>query len=144
MIATATVKICKCGSKVTNKHRQIKCNKCLAVYKKELYGKQKLKDPEFFKRRDRKYHLKHQCGITLEEYKTRAERQFHRCAICGDYETRRGRGDGILNLNVDHDHVTGRIRGLLCNRCNRVLGMVKDDITVLEEMKNYLGDKHGN
>ncbi|KKL66251.1 hypothetical protein LCGC14_2146860 [marine sediment metagenome] len=137
----ATIKTCRCGNVVTSKHHQTKCNKCLAAYKKEMYVKQKLKDPEFFKRRDRKYHLKHQCGITLEEYEAMAEQQFHRCAICGDYETRSNRG-GILNLNVDHDHKTGKIRGLLCNRCNRVLGMVKDDQTVLTEMKNYLGDKN--
>ena len=140
MTAIATVKKCKCGNEVTAKHGAVKCNKCLALYKRKMYKKQKAKDPDFYKRRDRKYHLKHQCGITLEQYEAMAEYQFHRCAVCGDPETRKNQG-GIMNLNVDHDHMTGKIRGLLCNRCNRVLGMVKEDITVLEEMKNYLGDK---
>jgi len=42
------------------------------------------------------------------------------------------------NLLVDHCHVTGKYRGLLCNRCNTSLGFVNDDIELLEKMVNYL------
>lgn len=41
-------------------------------------------------------------------------------------------------VDVDHDHETGEIRGILCEYCNRALGMVKDDVAVLENMINYL------
>lgn len=119
------------------------CKLCRSTHKLEQYHKQKEKDPFFYKRRDRGYLLKHKHGLTLKQYEAMAEKQFHRCAICGDYETRANQG-GIMNLNVDHDHDTGKIRGLLCNRCNRVLGMVKDDLYVLTEMKKYLETKNGN
>ena len=155
MIAIVSVKTCKkcekdlplCffgNSKVSKDGLDYSCLKCMATYKKQNYYSLKEKDPTHYKRRDRKYRLKSVYGMTPEQYEAMAEHQFHRCAVCGDYETRLGRGDGILNLNVDHDHKTGEIRGLLCNRCNRVLGMVEDDLTILSEMKNYLGDRNGN
>jgi esterase/lipase superfamily enzyme len=52
----------------------------------------------------------------------------HECVICGD-ETK---------LVVDHDHVTGKIRGMLCNHCNRGLGHFRDDPTLLEFAAQYL------
>jgi len=50
------------------------------------------------------------------------------CVICGD-ETK---------LVVDHDHITGEIRGMLCNHCNRGLGHFRDDPTLLEFAAQYL------
>jgi len=50
------------------------------------------------------------------------------CVICGD-ETK---------LVVDHDHITGKIRGMLCNHCNRGLGHFRDDPTLLEFAAQYL------
>jgi peptide methionine sulfoxide reductase MsrB len=52
----------------------------------------------------------------------------HECVICGD-ETK---------LVVDHDHVTGKVRGMLCNHCNRGLGHFRDDPTLLEFAAQYL------
>lgn len=55
-----------------------------------------------------------QLGVTDEEYAAMLERQGGGCAICGARpKTRR--------LHVDHDHATGKVRGLLCHRCNRTL-----------------------
>ena len=54
-------------------------------------------------------------GITLEEYKSYPQE----CNICGSKEEGRG-----YKMNVDHDHQTGKVRGLLCNSCNRGLGML--------------------
>lgn len=51
-----------------------------------------------------------------------------RCAICGQEE----------ELKVDHDHATGRIRGLLCNLCNSALGFLKDDPDIVMQAKLYL------
>jgi len=50
------------------------------------------------------------------------------CVICGD----------TTKLVVDHDHITGKIRGLLCNHCNRGLGHFRDDPTLLEFAAQYL------
>jgi hypothetical protein len=61
------------------------------------------------------------------------------CAICRqsewkiDYRT----GEPMF-LSVDHDHDTKEVRGLLCQRCNGVLGLVKDDITLLEDSISYV------
>lgn len=52
----------------------------------------------------------------------------HECVICGSNET----------LVVDHDHRSGKIRGMLCNHCNRGLGHFRDDPTLLEFAAQYL------
>ena len=52
----------------------------------------------------------------------------HECVICGD-ETK---------LVIDHDHKTGKVRGMLCNHCNRGLGHFRDDPTLLEFAAQYL------
>jgi len=64
------------------------------------------------------------------------------CAVCGKlYETggpgRRTR-DGNRNLSIDHDHKTGKIRGILCSRCNTALGLAEDSIDRLLALINYL------
>ena len=66
---------------------------------------------------DRRYHLLRTYGITLEEYNAMLEAQGVVCAICK-------RDANGWNLAVDHCHVTGRIRGLLCPSCNRVCGFI--------------------
>lgn len=53
------------------------------------------------------------------------------CQICGD--TKR--------ISYDHDHQTGQFRGWLCNKCNLTLGLVRDDITTLGKMIEYLSNK---
>jgi hypothetical protein len=69
-------------------------------------------------------------GITVEEYEVMAKMQDYGCAICGEFL------DGTLH--VDHDHITGKVRGLLCNNCNNGLGRFKDNIEFLENAILYL------
>ena len=61
--------------------------------------------------------LKYRYGNTLEDYNMLFNQQNGCCAICGKHQTELKR-----RLDVDHDHGTGKIRGLLCNRCNKNLG----------------------
>lgn len=58
------------------------------------------------------------------------------CSICGATES--GRKGKKIRLAVDHCHTTGRIRGLLCHRCNVLLGLAKDDLGILKSAAGYL------
>lgn len=71
-------------------------------------------------------------GITLNDYNIILKNQKGKCAICKQKES------NGKNLSVDHDHKTGKVRGLLCNNCNRSLGLLKDDISVLKNCIKYL------
>lgn len=72
-------------------------------------------------------------GISLEEYKQLCSKQDNKCAICKIDRSLLNR-----NLCVDHDHVTLKVRGLLCDTCNRSIGLLKDDIEVLKSAIIYL------
>ena len=82
-------------------------------------------------------YLKRTYSITLAEYDALLELQKGRCAICG--------GEGFLmgpqhkkKLVVDHDHATGKVRGLLCHNCNRALGLLGDKPELLHRAADYL------
>lgn len=80
-------------------------------------------------------------GITAEQFEEMAREQGGRCAICRRECVLRatGRGPGCQDIFVvDHCHGSGSIRGLLCHRCNKVLGLVKDDPGLLESMSAWL------
>lgn len=77
------------------------------------------------------YYLK-RFGITLEEFNSLATAQNNLCKICNNPERTH------KNLNVDHCHVTGKIRGLLCTSCNTALGLFKDLKSNLEQAIQYL------
>jgi hypothetical protein len=68
------------------------------------------------------------------------EAQGGLCAICFKPEVRRKEDGTLRALAVDHDHVTGRIRKLLCHRCNLGLGHFDDDIMRLVSAVTYLGE----
>jgi hypothetical protein len=72
-------------------------------------------------------------GITLEEYQKLWDDQNGVCAICGNPEPKEG-----YMLAVDHDHITGKIRGLLCSRCNTSIGKFEDSIEILQNAIKYL------
>jgi Autographiviridae endonuclease VII len=74
---------------------------------------------EQIQRANRERHLKKQYGISLTEYEALVECQRGVCAIC--------RAPEAGGLHIDHDHASGRVRGLLCGRCNKALGLLDDD-----------------
>lgn len=70
-----------------------------------------------------------------EKFEMLLEQCNHMCEICHlDFTSEKNK----TKLNIDHNRLTGHIRGILCNRCNTRLGHAKDDITILEESKKYL------
>jgi Recombination endonuclease VII len=76
--------------------------------------------------------LKTLYGISLPDYEKLLRQQDGRCAICG----RPPRGK--RPLNVDHDHVNGRVRGLLCGNCNRAIGLLDENPELFDRAKEYV------
>ena len=78
--------------------------------------------------------LKHRYGIDSDSYWNLSEIQNHVCAICKTKSEK--------YLHVDHDHVSGQIRGLLCKTCNHGLGNFKDNPILLKNAIEYLSDNN--
>ena len=74
-----------------------------------------------------------QYGLTLDDYDEMLEEQGNSCAICDVHISALP-----TNLHVDHCHTTGKVRGLLCNKCNAGLGMYNDNPELLYTAIKYL------
>ena len=72
-------------------------------------------------------------GMSVNQYDDLLIKQDYRCACCGRHKSEFKR-----RLHVDHCHVTGEIRGLLCTLCNPLIGYAKENIVMLEQAKDYL------
>lgn len=140
MPQTPFLKRCsKCHKQKWNSSFSIKSNGNLRAECKECnndyhYQKYNLQDPE----QVFKYNLKYQYGITDTDYELMLKSQEEKCKICGQSETTKNNNGKIKRLSVDHDHKTGKIRGLLCDNCNNALGRFNDDIEILKAAITYL------
>lgn len=76
-------------------------------------------------------------GITPDEKWALLDTQGGRCAICRTSEP------GRRGWQVDHDHKSGKVRGILCARCNLALGNAHDDVVTLQMMIDYLNSHRG-
>ncbi len=85
----------------------------------------------------REWSLKNIYGITIEQFDEMLKKQKNKCAIC---KTNKPTGKGF---GVDHNHRTGKIRGILCHHCNIALGGFKDSPELLREAISYL-EKYDN
>lgn len=84
----------------------------------------------------REWHLRSKFGITVDQYKEILNSQGGGCAICrSTFPARR------QSFHIDHDHLTGEIRGLLCHNCNRGIGYLQDSIEILQKSIQYLSKK---
>jgi hypothetical protein len=77
-------------------------------------------------------------GLTKEKYNVILKQQNNACAICNTKTSQVSKNNTICRLAVDHDHKTGKVRGLLCGSCNRALGLLKDSISNLQNAISYL------
>lgn len=84
----------------------------------------------------RSWQLKREYNLTLDQYNQMLEQQNYSCLICE-------REQSIFDkkLSVDHDHKTGKIRGLLCSNCNAMLGHINDDIQKMKRAIKYLEER---
>lgn len=92
-----------------------RCKSCMKVWKKEK-------------------HFQRSYRISLEDYNNLYKKQNGCCFLCGVS----GSGKNKDKLVVDHCHKTGVVRSLLCWPCNIGLGMFKDNIDLIDRVKNYL------
>jgi hypothetical protein len=82
------------------------------------------------------YRLRYNYGISLEDYNLLLMNQQHSCKICGkEFQL-----DNPHDIHVDHDYTTGKVRGLLCQKCNMAIGLFNDDINKLLTAIKYLED----
>jgi len=123
---------CKIEKPLTEFHKRNNRPSGYASSCKKCRTKEK-RSPDYI----RNYDLKKSYGITLDDYNSMFEEQGGKCAICKIHlnDIRYGKKK---NLCVDHDHKTGKVRGLLCDKCNRGIGLLKDDVNVLNNAINYL------
>lgn len=82
--------------------------------------------------------IKSKYGLTKEQYEELLEKQGGICAICRQPETRTTKAGVTMLLHVDHCHNSGKIRGLLCHRCNSALGLFMESSEILSSAVNYL------
>lgn len=106
--------------------------------KYQLKNKSKLKEKaqEYYKKNSQKYiekSLRSYYKLSIGQYDKMFKDQEERCAICNRHQENFSR-----RLFVDHDHKTGRIRGLLCGPCNSGIGMLGDNIEILQGAIDYL------
>jgi hypothetical protein len=107
---------------------KIKNKKYLSEYGK-LYRKN---NREKVKLTKRKYHIKSKYNLTIIQYDKMFEKQKGKCFICKKHETELNRP-----LNIDHCHKTGKVRSLLCHRCNLAVGYYENsDIKKIEKYLN--------
>jgi hypothetical protein len=74
-------------------------------------------------------------GISVDDYNRMLEEQNHGCYLCGKTDKDRA-------LSIDHDHASGKVRGLLCSNHNRALGLLNDDPDLLLAAHTYLTKEH--
>ena len=93
-------------------------------------------DPDSVRLSYRKWQVQTTYGISFEEYSRMFEEQGRRCKIC-----RATTSGWSKDWHIDHDHETKAIRGILCHKCNLMIGLAKDNPDVLLWAATYLNDQ---
>ena len=121
-----------------------KCNKCGKVKSKDEFGlRNRSPDGLYHQCKERKntdqkdVQLQYYYGISVVEYELMFKKQNGVCKICKQPEIRKLHNK-IVRLSVDHCHKPFKIRGLLCNKCNVMLGFIENNPELLKEITKYL------
>jgi endogenous inhibitor of DNA gyrase (YacG/DUF329 family) len=127
--------------------RKIVCDICGQEYEhwqhmSKFCSKQCYHKAMYFRSKDRvlskDYQLRKTYGISLQEFEQMVEDQNNLCAICKEPEVMKQKDGRLFPLCVDHNHETGQIRDLLCRRCNMALGLLREDTSLVDAMKQYI------
>lgn len=108
------------------------CISCLR-FKKTKYLESNMGDATLTETRSRDSMLKINYGINIEEYNKMFLEQGGNCKICKIHQSELNK-----RLAVDHCHESGKVRGLLCAKCNTGIGLLQEDISILAEAIKYL------
>jgi hypothetical protein len=129
----------RCESEYYQDHREHKLLQAKIRFKehKEEIMKKRAERKDAINEYQRKYWKNVQrlkpYNITKEDYDSMLELQDNRCAICNE------KFKPFKEPSIDHNHETKKIRGLLCNKCNFMIGLSGDSILILEKAIEYLG-----
>jgi len=119
--------------------RQQRIRDLLRIDERRDYNRKYAKDnKEKLAEYYRAWRLAFKYGISIQDYEDLLEQQEGLCAICGEPQSTVAL-NGKKPLHVDHDHVNGRVRGLLCKNCNTAIGHV-EKTKWLEKALNYLNN----
>jgi hypothetical protein len=125
----------KCG-------RNARCKDCYNKSSRKWSREKFARQPEEAHRARRNYDLA-KYGLNAEQYDALNEEQSGLCAICRRPERKHHQNGRLNSLAVDHCHATGKVRGLLCNTCNRGIGLLGEDPALLAVALAYLeGSNH--
>ena len=111
-------------------HLVAHCKSCRLLAQSSL----KSRDKTLYERVERNSKYKRQYGITIDDYKSMLEKQAGKCAICFTSDP----GARVKHFQVDHCHKTGAVRGLLCHKCNRAIGLLNDSVESVLRAATYL------
>lgn len=105
--------------------------------RQKLRGYKRPRNKEYNREYMRKYKKKEKYGLTQKEYIVLLELQNGVCALCGKPETVKNNQGELRALAIDHDHATGKVRGLLCMRCNTNLAVLENK-SFVSAVQTYL------
>ncbi len=77
-------------------------------------------------------------GMTEDDYYELLDFQGNKCAICGQQETNKSNVGGKRHMSIDHNHETGVVRGILCSKCNSMLGYARDNPEILRKGADFV------
>jgi hypothetical protein len=125
-----------------------RCKACAQAYQNKYRKERYAQDPAYrskvkekssaYQRQNPKSKLKSVLkayGLTLSGYENLLQLQGGVCKVCSRSP------DENKRLEIDHDHATGRVRGLLCGLCNKGLGLFQDSPEILSKALQYLKEK---
>jgi hypothetical protein len=112
-------------------------NRANLLKKNDWRSKQKLTDPEKAYNYRRAEYFNRKYGITIADYNLMVKNQGGLCPVCGDTLPPELDATG-RHSPVDHDHLTGKVRGVVHNDCNRALGFFKDSPKICRKAAEYL------
>jgi hypothetical protein len=112
------------------------CKECMQSRARQGYARANPAEKKIIREQTRNNQFKCRYGLNRIGYDRLFAEQEGRCVLCGAKPT--GKTPKTQNLHIDHDHLSGHVRGLLCNRCNWALGTLGDNAAGILNVLDYL------